>query len=164
VENAVAGVRQGLHVCIRENIAADGTARPGSFLVAIDDGSGYPSASLLSSVATAIDLVRPVGTMFTVQPPQVIMVNVALTAATDLTGIAAQSLMVSIQQNITTYLNGLPIGRAASVTRVAQCAYAAGPDVENIAGILLNGVAADVAPTVTGVIKAGAIQVTQNDG
>jgi uncharacterized phage protein gp47/JayE len=164
VENAIAGVQQGLHARIQENIAADGSARPGSFLVTIDDGSGFPSAALLSSVATAIDLVRPVGTMFTVQAPQVLTVNASLTAATDLTDTAATALMASIQQNVTTYLNGLAIGRAASVTRVAQCAYAAAPDVDNITGVLLNGLAADAAPAATGVVKAGSVLVTQNDG
>ena len=70
VRSAIADVQQGLHVMIQENVAADGTTNIGSFLVTVDDGSGYPSSALLASVATAVDSVRPVGTMFAVLPPQ----------------------------------------------------------------------------------------------
>jgi uncharacterized phage protein gp47/JayE len=163
VQNAIANVQQDLDVAIEENTASDGTARVGSFLVIVDDGTGYPSSSLLSTVATAVESVRPIGTTFAVIAPQVLIVNVSLTAVLTSAAIASQSI-TSIQNYIATYLDGLPIGRSASVTRVAQNAYLAGSGIENVAGIQLNGSSSDVIPPARAVIKSGEIVVTTNEG
>ncbi len=163
VRSAIANVQQGLHVMIQENVAADGTSCIGSFLVTVDDGSGYPSPTLLSSVGTAVDSVRPIGTTFAVLPPQVLTVNVSLTATLRPSAVASQ-YVTAIQNQVAEYLNGLPIGRIASATRVAQSAYLAGQDVENVIGVLLNGLMADVLPPNRTVVKAGTVTVTVNDG
>jgi uncharacterized phage protein gp47/JayE len=163
VQNAIANVQQGLDVLIEENTAANGGTQIGSFLVIIDDGTGYPSSELLSTVATAVDAVRPIGTTFVVVPPQVLIVNVSLTAM--LTSTASASLITSgIQNYVAIYLNSLSIGKTASVTRVAQNAYLAGSGVENITEIQLNGTSTDIAVASGTVIKAGQIVVTTNDG
>lgn len=164
VTSAVANVRQGLNIFIQENMTADGSLRPGSFLVTVDDGSGCPSASLLALVAGAVDAVRPVGTMYSVQGPQVVIVNVEFIAVLDATTVAPQILLATIQQSVAAYLNSLAIGRVASATRIAQCAYEVGPDVQNIFAIFLNGLAADVTPSAMAVIKAGAVVVNLNGG
>ena len=163
VQNAIASIQQGLDVAIEENTAPDGSVRVGSFLVVVDDGTGYPPSSLLSTVATAVDSVRPIGTTFAVIAPTVLTVNVSLVVTLTSTAVASQSVS-SIQNYIAIYLSGLPIGASASVTRVAQNAYLAGSGIVNIAGILLNASPSDiVAPSLT-VIKAGTIVVTTNDG
>jgi uncharacterized phage protein gp47/JayE len=163
VRSAIANVRQGLDVAIQENTAADGTARSGFFIVTVDDGTGFPSSALLSSVASSIDLVRPVGTMFAVSAPAVVTVDVTLTAV--LTATAAPAQCVSnIQDQVADYLDGLAIGRTAAVTRIAQHAYRADPGIENITGILLNGVPSDIEPPGRGVIKAGRVMVNVNGG
>jgi phage-related baseplate assembly protein len=163
VQNAVASVRQGLDVLIQENTGLGGTPQLGALLVIVDDGTGYPSDDLLSSVATAVDSVRPLGTTFAVVPPQVLTVSVSLTAEF----VTSDSLALgipAIQNHVATYLNGLPIGRAASITRVAQHAYRAGPDLQNITGIELNGGVTDIVPSSSTVIKAGQVEVQANDG
>jgi hypothetical protein len=66
----------------------------------------------------------------------------------------------AIQNHIATYLNGLPIGKMASITRVAQHAYRAGPGLQNITGIELNEGSADVVPPTMTVIKAGQMVVS----
>ncbi len=163
VQNAIANVQQGLDVVIEENTAPNGSTQVGSFLVIVDDGTGYPSAELLSTVATAVDAVRPVGTTFAVVPPQVLIVNVSLTAT--LTSTATAALIVpSIQGYIVVYLNSIPIGKSASVTRVAQNSYLAGSGVDNISGIQLNGTSADIPVPSGTVIKAGQVVITTNDG
>jgi uncharacterized phage protein gp47/JayE len=163
VQNAIANVQQGLDVAIEENTAPDGAAQAGSFLVFVDDGTGYPSSDLLSTVATAVDAVRPIGTTFAVIPPQVLVVNVSLTAT--LTSTASVSLIVpSIQNCIAVYLNGVPIGKSASLTRVAQNAYLASAGIDNITGVQLNGGSADIAVPAGTVIKAGQVTVTTNEG
>jgi uncharacterized phage protein gp47/JayE len=163
VRNAIANVRQGLNVLIEENTAPDGTARAGSFLVIVDDGTGYPASGLLSMVATAVDSVRPIGTTFAVIAPKVLTVNVSLAATLTSAAAAAQSV-ASIENYISAYLNSLPIGSSASVTRVAQNAYLAGSGIENIAGIRLNASPSDIVPPPLTVIKSGEIVVTTNDG
>ena len=164
ITSAVANVRQGLNFVVRENMALDGSPQPGSFLVVVDDGSGHPSASLLSLVADAVDAVRPVGTMFSVNGPQLVIVNVEFTAVLGPATMAPQTLLAAIQQSVAAYLNGLAIGRAASATRLAQCAYQVGPSVQNISSILLNGLAADVTPPAMAVIKAGTVVVNLDGG
>jgi uncharacterized phage protein gp47/JayE len=163
VRNAIANVRQGLNATIEENTAADGTTEIGSFLVIVDDGTGYPSSDLLLNVATAVDSVRPIGTRFAVVPPQVLIVNVAMAA--ELSSVATASLSISsIQNYVGTYLNSLPIGGCASITRVAQNAYLAGPSIANVAGIQLNGSSSDIVPPPRTVIKSGQITVLANGG
>lgn len=163
VRNAIAGVRQGLRATIEENVAPDGTGRHGSFLVIIDDGTGYPSSDLLASVATAVDAVRPIGTTFAVIAPQVIIVSVSLTATVAQT-VTASVISSSIQNCVSVYLDQLPVGKAASVTRVAQMAYLADSGVENVTDIGLNGFNLDIDPGGRTAIKAGQVVVTINGG
>jgi uncharacterized phage protein gp47/JayE len=163
VQNAIANVQQDLDVAIEENTAPDGTVRAGSFLVIVDDGTRYPSSGLLSIVASAVESVRPIGTTFAVVAPQVLTVNVTLTAVIALAAAASQSIS-SIQNYIAIYLDSLPIGRGASVTRVAQNAYLAGSGIENVAAIQLNGSSSDIIPPPRTVIKSGEILVTTNEG
>ena len=163
INNAIVSVRQGLRAVIAPNTGANGLPLVGAFLVVVDDGSGYPSTQLLSSIATAVDAVRPVATTFSVVPPQVLAVNVALTAAFG-GSVPASSDIAAIQQSIAVYLNGLGIGDTASVTRVAQQAYQATPILANVSNVLLNGTAVDIAPPSYTVIKAGQVQVSTNGG
>lgn len=163
IRSAVSNVQQGLAMIISENTGVDGSSKTGSFLVTIDDGSGNPPASLLSAVATAVEAVRPIGTTFSVVAPSVMVVNVTLTVV-----MKSPSLFADygprIQTLVADYLNALPIGRPASITRIAQQAYRAGHGIENIMAIELDGSAADVVPADRAVVKAGTILVTANEG
>ena len=163
VQNAIAGVRQGLDVVIGQNTGPAGTPQVGALLVSVDDGTGYPSADLLSDVATAVDAVRPVGTTFAVVPPQVLIVDVSLTAEFTSPATATAGIL-SIQNHVASYINSIPIGRPASITRIAQHAYRAGPDLQNVTGVQLNGGATDVVPPWLTVIKAGQVEVSTIDG
>ena len=75
---AISNIQQGLNYTIQENLDPSGQPRMGSFVVTVDDGSGSPSTALLSTVQIAVDAVRPVGSIFSVQPPDVVTVNVSL--------------------------------------------------------------------------------------
>ena len=76
---AISSIQQGLNYTIQENIDPSGQSLMGSFVVTVDDGSGSPSTALLATVQAAIDAVRPVGSIFSVQPPTVLTVDVSLT-------------------------------------------------------------------------------------
>ena len=158
VQNAIANVRQGLDVAIEQNTGLGGGPQVGALLVVVDDGTGYPSTDLLSSVASAVDAVRPVGTTFAVVPPQVLIVNVSLTAEFVSAGYTTTGIP-AIQNYIATYLNSLSIGSMASITRVAQHAYRVGSGLQNITNVQLNGGSSDLVPPALTVIKAGQVAV-----
>lgn len=149
---AVSSLRQGL----RWHVAED--AANGQFVVTVDDGSGAPSAELLSQAAIAIDAVRPVATSFAVQPPVVSTANVSmLLAVAD--GAAAPEVAAMVAVAISDYLATLPVGGALPFTRLAQLAYGANAAVVNVTAVTLNGGSADLDPGPAGVVRPGAVVV-----
>jgi uncharacterized phage protein gp47/JayE len=149
-------LQQGLSHVVTENIDPSGTSAPGTFLVTIDDGSGYPPSALLSSVASAVDTVRPVGTQFFVLPPTVLTAAISLTiTVSDNNKPASQSAVMNALQ---TYVAALPIGAPLPVSRVAAIAYAAAANITNVASITIND-GGDLVPSDTGVVVPGAIAV-----
>ena len=163
IRNAIANVQQSLNFTVIENTGANGNVEVGSFLVIIDDGTGYPSSALLANVSSAIDLVRPIGTTFAVLGPNVLPVSVSLNAVLS-PNADTSSISSAVQTYVANYLNTLPVGGPASVTRVAQNAYLGGSGILNVTAVLLNGSSADVSVLPGTVIKAGQITVTTNDG
>ena len=57
---AISSIQQGLQYTIQENTDGAGSSRTGNFVITVDDGSGAPSASLLSTITAAVDAVRPI--------------------------------------------------------------------------------------------------------
>jgi uncharacterized phage protein gp47/JayE len=155
---AISGLQQGLTYTIEENVDSSGATRMGTFLVYVDDGSGYPSDLLLSGVQAAVEAVRPVGSTFAVFPPQVTTVNVELTLSVN-SGIDSAPIVATLASAITAYVNGLPLGAPLPLTRIAQLGYSASSYVNNVTGISLNGQTADIVVSPAGVVKAGTILV-----
>jgi len=155
---AVASIRQGLNYTIQENVDASGQVRMGSFVVTVDDGTGSPAASLLQTVSAAVDAVRPIGSIYTVQPPAVMTANVSL-GITVATGANQNQIAGPVAAAVTAYMNGLPIGAPLTWSRLAQLAYSASPQVTNVFGVTLNGGTSDLIPAPSGVVKAGAVAV-----
>jgi uncharacterized phage protein gp47/JayE len=155
---AISCVQQGLAYTIQENVEATGTTQMGNFLVYVDDGSGYPSDSLLSGIQGAVDAVRPVGSTFAVFPPQVTIAYVELTLSV-MPGIDKAPIVATLTTAITAYVNGLPLGASLPLTRIAQLAYSISPYVNNVTLISLNGQSADILVPLAGVVKAGTILV-----
>lgn len=154
--SAIASVQQGLTYVIQENLNTANQTVPGSFVVTVDDGSGYPAATLLSAVQSAIDLVRPVGSTFAVQPPTVTGASIVL-SLTLATNASRPTVESNVTQALTSYINTLPIGAPLPITRVAQLTYAADPSIQNVTGLLINSSAADLVPPPNGVIKAASV-------
>ncbi len=130
----------------------------GSFVVTVDDGSGAPSTALLSTVQTAIDAVRPVGSIFSVRPPTVMIAGISLTI-TVAVGTSKAPVQALVGNAIGIYINSLPIGAGLPLTRLAQIAYSASTAVVNVGAVLANGSANDITVSVGGVVKAGVIAV-----
>ena len=156
---AVASVQQGLQYAIQENVNTAGLPAMGSFVVTVDDGSGRPSASLLSAVRSAVDLVRPIGSAFTVQPPIIVPATISLSIVAA-SGLAKPGIAANVGNALTAYINALPVGGSLSLTRLAQLAYAADPGVQNVTNLLINGAGTDLPSPPTGVIKVSSVVVS----
>lgn len=161
---AISNVQQNLTFTISENLDYPGTGPVdnGNFFVVVDDGSGSPSGTLLASVNNAIDIVRPLGSRFTVNAPTKVVPTIAMTITTA-AGAVHANIVALVTTALVNFVNAIPLG-AGSIpfTRLAQVAYDASPSVINVTSVLLNGVAADYALTAVQVprIVAGNVTVT----
>jgi len=154
---AIASLQQGLVYVIQENADPSGNPMSGNFVVTVDNGTGSPPASLLSNVFQAVDAVRPVGSTFSVQPPSVMIANASLTISASS---QKQALLPIVTSAIQVFIDSLPIGAPLALTRLAQIAYDVTPNVTNVGSLLINGVATDLIPPATGVVKAGTVAVS----
>jgi uncharacterized phage protein gp47/JayE len=158
VAYAIASIQQGLAYTIQENVAPDGSARAGSFIVTIDDGSGYPPSSLVATVSTAIEAVRPLGSTYMVQPVSVTVATISMSIA--VTPGAVHSAVAALAAGaVAYYVDQLPIGAPLPWSRIAQVAYGASSQVANVTNVLLNGGTADLVPPPSGVVKAAPMTV-----
>jgi uncharacterized phage protein gp47/JayE len=156
---AIVAIQQGLSFSINENINQAGATQMGFFVVTVDDGSGHPAASLLSTVQQEVNAIRPVGTSFAVQGPVVAPANVAVTLVVA-SGTSQSVAVAAVATAIETYIASLPIGATLSYTRLAQLAYGACGAVINLTGLLLNGGTEDLVPPLFGVVRAGTVTVS----
>ncbi len=159
VQEAIAGVQQGLSATVSENIDPTGAASLGEFVVTIDDGSGAPPSSLLSTVQLAIDAVRPVGTRFSVQPPRVTQATVTMLLSLA-PGSVPQTVIGAVQGSISAYIAGLSVGSPLAFTRLAQLAYDASPQVVNVTAVELNGAGNDLSPGPFGAVRVGTLDIS----
>lgn len=155
---AIQSLEQGLTYTLTENEAYDGTYEPGYFYVVVDDGSGNPSDTLVSTVYNAIDAVRPLTVTFDVKKPSVETASVVMTIATA-SGYVHSAVVSVVTTALSSYINTLPLGTSLPYSRLAQVAYDASPGVTNVTGVTLNGGTADVTATAKQVVKSGTITV-----
>ena len=159
IQNAVAGVEQGLSYKVLENVDASGNPSLGNFLVLVDNGSGSASPALLAAINDAVERVRPIGSRFGIQSPVVTMVTISL-HLTLATGANFGTISTALIQKITNYVNGLAIGAPFPITRAAQLAYDTDPSILNVDTLLLNGQSQDIMVGSTGVVKVASVMVT----
>lgn len=158
IEYAISSVQQNLNFVVSQNADTNGNTRLGNFLVTVDDGTGYPPASLLSTVYAAVDAVRPIGSTFSVQPPTVIQANISLMISLNGSTQAAE-FFGTVAAAIEAFINVLPIGVSLPITRIAQVTYDASTLITNVTQLQINGASVDLVIGPTGVIKAGTVAV-----
>jgi uncharacterized phage protein gp47/JayE len=158
VAYAATSIQQGVTCTVQENTDGTGNFVPGRFVMTVDDGSGSPPAALLSSIQTAVDTVRPVGSIFAVNAPSMLPANVALTLAIA-AGSNGGTAIAAVNSAITTFVNTLPVGATLPYTRLAQLAYDASPVVINVTGLTLQGGTADLVAAPGTVIKIGSLAI-----
>jgi uncharacterized phage protein gp47/JayE len=140
---AISLVGANLTYVIQENVDATGNANLGNMLIVVDDGSGLLADTLFNSLSIAIAAVRPIGTTFSIQPPQIIQVQVSL-GLTYPPGLSTSTVQGQVQSAIENYINLRPIGSTLSVTRLSQLVYQTAPQIINVANVILNGQTMDL--------------------
>jgi uncharacterized phage protein gp47/JayE len=140
---AISLVGPALQYVILENVDAVGNTRLGNLLIVVDDGSGLLGQALLNSLSTAVDAVRPIGTTFSIQPPQVVQVQVSL-SLTCPPELSLPAVQAQLQTGIAAYIDQRPIGGILSVTRISQLAYRIEPRILNVANVTLNSQGLDL--------------------
>lgn len=158
VAYAVESVQSGLTYTIAPNQIANGTYTPGSFTVTVDDGSGATPSSTITTVATAVSGVRPIGSTAIVQAATALTANTAMTL-TLASGYSSSAAVAAVAAAITAYINALPVGATLPYSVLAKLAYDAFTGITNVTGITLNSATVDLVPTTSQVIRAGTITV-----
>jgi uncharacterized phage protein gp47/JayE len=156
---AISLVGANLNYIIQENVDAAGNANLGNMLIVVDDGTGLLSDTLFNSLSLAIAAVRPVGTTFSIQPPQTIQVQVSVSIAWP-TGLSISTVQSQLKSAIESYINLRPIGGALSVTRLSQLAYQTEPQIINVSNVILNGQAVDLIAPPTASFVAQSVTFT----
>ena len=155
---AATSIQQGVNCTVQENTNAGGSFAPGTFVVTVDDGSGSPPATLLTAIQAAVNIVRPVGSIFAVHGATVTLADVTLTLAIA-PGSSSATAIAAVNAAITNFVNTLPVGSSLPYTRLAQLAYDASPAITNITSLTLQGGTTDLAATPATVIKIGSLAI-----
>lgn len=146
IVSAIEGVGQGIEFNLQENVDPDGNPHPGEFVVTVDDGTGSPPSSLLTSVFNAVDAVRG----FTIMP-QVVAVSVVeitvVIAVRLATGAVAGIVEAAVANAVAVAIDATDIGSTLFVSSVEQAALAVSGVTAVQPGTLLNGTNADVTVT-----------------
>ena len=159
IEYAISLVGAGLSYAIQENVDASGNPDLGNMLIIVDDGTGSLSDTLFNSLSVAISAVRPIGTTFSIQPPQIIQVQVSLSISCP-PELSQSNVQSQLQSAIENYVNQRPIGGTLSITRISQLAYQTEPQIINISNVLLNGESVDLAAPSTASFMAQSVTFT----
>lgn len=156
---AVSSFREGLTYQLFENQNYDGSERLGFFFVVVDDGSGHPTETLLSSLYNAIDAVRGFTIVFAVYAPTVATADVGMTITTA-PGYDHADLTGKVSDVVTNHINALGLGKGLPYTSLSSVAYGVSPAITNVTDITLNGSTQDIVVDGKQTIKAGTVQVT----
>lgn len=158
ITSAINAVQQGLTFTLTENKDVNGNVRLGYFFVVIDDGSGAPPTPLLTEIATAIDAVRPVTSVFGVFSPQTVFANVVMQISVA-PGYDQPTVAADVAGALTDFINTLPVGAALPYSQLFSVAYTVA-GVVNAFNVTLNGGTADLTVTALQTVKAGTIGVS----
>jgi len=160
VQTSVSGVQANITQALMDGEDPSGAARAGYFTVAVDDGSGDPADSLLTSVYEAVESVRACGVGFAVQRPTDVTADVAMTVTVPY-GVNISAVQIAIGNAISADITAQGVGAGYAYSRLSYVAFSnAGAAVTSITGVLLNGGQADIPANSTAVVRPGAISIT----
>jgi hypothetical protein len=144
---------------LTENQQKTGATDNGYFYAIVDDGSGSPSGTFITSETAAVEAVRPIGIRYGVFGTTAVLANVTMTITTA-AGFTHSSVVSSVIAALQTYINTLGVGAPLPYTMLANTAYNAVPGaVTNVSGVTLNSGTTDLVATNQQSIRAGVVTV-----
>jgi phage-related baseplate assembly protein len=155
---AITSLQNGMSYSLVENQLYGGGTQYGYFYAVIDDGSGAPSAGLISAAYAAIDAVRPLTSTFNVYAPNIVTAAVSCTLVTNPT-FTHSIVVANAVAALTSYLNSFAEGTNLPYGQVSAQLFAV-PGVNNVTGLTVNGGTADITLTAQQVIKAGTLTIS----
>ena len=159
VTAAVLGVQQGLTYKLTEFFSQTGVATPAYFYVVVNDGTGNPSSTLLSTIYNAIDAVKAAGVQFNVYGPTAVTVDIGMTV-TIAAGYQFAAVQTAIETAIDDQIAALGIGGTLFWSQLYAIAYGVAGVVE-VTGMTANGGTSDISSGTNGVIVAGTTTIVQ---
>jgi len=159
---AAMSVQQGLLIALLENQQPDGTVLLGSFTVIADDGSGSPPASLLNAIFNAVDAVRAFSVQPFVVPPTSLQAVIALAVnLAPIPGIVPANVNTAVQNAIAAMTNQLPPGARLNGSAIITAALSVfGVVAVNPSSVTINGISADLIPSIQQEIRTSVIAIT----
>jgi len=158
VLSAIAGVQSDLICTITENQDYSGATDYGYFYVVVDDGTGYPSSTILASVGNVVEATRGLSIRYGIFAPVVITATPAMTI-TSASGYVHANVVAAVGTALQAAINALTLGTSLPYTQLAAIAYSVA-GVTNVTSVTLNGGTADLPATNQQVIKCGTPVVT----
>ena len=157
---AINSVQQGLDTLPLENTNVNLATQYGANLFIVDNGTGAPPSSLLTSVLNALNAVRAFGIQVAVKGPTTTQVSVALTAVivqnpTETT----TTIQSNVQNAILNYINGFQLSAGSQylyLNSIIDVAINSDPNIVTVVlgSLTLNGVAADLLIGIGGLPQA----------
>lgn len=145
-ETAITNGTPAIFYKIAENKDADLVTQYGMNSIFVDDGSGDPPDSLIASVLEKINAVRGLSIQNGVYAATPLTANMTLTIEIDPAFNQAQ-VIEAITFSVTNYVGLLNVGQPIIFTKLYQLIYQASSGVIEASNLLINGVAADLVPT-----------------
>lgn len=155
---ALSSMQQDVTYTLTENQDYNGNTLYGYFYAVVDDGSGAPSSTFLSSAANAIEAVRAFTVRYGVFAPSLVTANVGMTITTD-SSVTHSVVVAQVVAAIQAYIAGLSLGQILPYTQLATVAYGVSPAITNVSSVLLNSGTADLPATQKQVIRPGTVTV-----
>ncbi len=159
VENAIAGVQQGLTYTVLNNTNNALQYQQGEFLVVVNDGSGNPPSSLLNAVSAAISGVAPITVQWNVIGPTAVAGTISLAVSLS-AGYTLSMVQGLVQSAVSAYASGVALGGVVTVTGVIQAAMGVAGVASVQSTVSINGANADFNMTGTEVFVCPATSVT----
>lgn len=158
---AITSIQQGLQYAIHESVDPNGATDYGSVVVYVDDGSGFPSATLVQEASTAVSAVRAAGTRPQVLGATALDVNITMTIKVAV-GYNVQTVTGSVSNAVGSFVNNTGLEKTLVWSELIHVAYNASPGVVNVTNTLLNGQQTDVIPGMGQTIKLGTITISSS--
>jgi uncharacterized phage protein gp47/JayE len=156
---AAQSVRPGLFITVVEGAVGSGTVT-----VYADDGTGAIPTSTLTSVAQAVQLVRPVGVQvytvaaITVAAAVNVQILVSADAAASLT--VHEAIVANVAQAVSVFVNTLAIGQTLYYQKLASIIFAVDARILALPILTVNLASSDIIPAATGaVVRTSSITV-----